>query len=66
MREDVKTMVILNEKEACIMFPTSYGNPDMSEGLCSKEARFHEWCLDYFAHCWDTAEPFSEGRLKNA
>ena len=65
MKEDVKTVVILNEKEACVMFPASDGSPDMSEGFYSKDQRFHEWCLDYFTHCWDSAGPFSESKLKS-
>ncbi|MDE1763703.1 MAG: ArsR family transcriptional regulator [Thaumarchaeota archaeon] len=65
MREDVKTIVILNEKESCVMFPSSDGSPDMGEGFYSKDPRFHEWCLDYFTHCWGSAGPFSESKLKS-
>jgi predicted transcriptional regulator len=64
MKEGVLTIVILNEKEACVMFPTSDGKPDMSEGFYSKDKMFHEWCLDYFVHCWDTAGPFREKMLE--
>ncbi|NHI04037.1 hypothetical protein DYY67_1412 [Candidatus Nitrosotalea sp. TS] len=64
MKEDVKTIVILNEKEACVMFPASDDNPDVSEGFYSKDTGFHEWCLDYFTHCWDTAGPFREKMLE--
>jgi predicted transcriptional regulator len=65
MKEGIKTIVILNEKEACVMFPTSDDRPDVSEGFYSKDTRFHEWCLDYFAHCWDTAGPFREKMLED-
>lgn len=64
MKEDIKTIVILNEKEACVMFPTSDDSPDVSEGFYSKDTGFHEWCLDYFTHCWDTAGPFREKMLE--
>ena len=64
IKDDVRTVVILNEKEACVMFPGSDGSPDMSEGFYSSDPRFHEWCLDYFTHCWDGAGPFSESKLK--
>lgn len=64
MKESVKTIVILNEKEACVMFPASDDSPDVSEGFYSKDTRFHEWCLDYFTHCWDTAGPFREKMLE--
>ncbi len=60
MKENIKTIVILNEKEACVMFPTSDGSPDVSEGFYSKDTKFHEWCLDYFTHCLNTAGPFRE------
>ncbi len=63
MRDEVKTVVILNEKEACVMFPTSDGKPDMSEGFYSRDKIFHEWCLDYFNPCWEDAMPFSESKL---
>jgi len=65
MKEEVKTIVILNEKEACVMFPASDDSPDVSEGFYSKDSRFHEWCLDYFTHCWDTAGPFREKMLED-
>lgn len=64
MKEDIKTIVILNEKEACVMFPASDDSPDVSEGFYSKDTRFHEWCLDYFTYCWDTAGPFREKMLE--
>ncbi len=63
--KDVSTVVILNEKEACVMFPASDRSPDMSEGFYSKDPRFHEWCLDYFTHCWESAGQFSESKLKS-
>lgn len=63
MQEDVKTIVILNEKEAGVMFPAS-GEVDMSEGFFSDDMIFHEWCLDYFNSSWDNAGPFRETKLK--
>ncbi|MEO9277262.1 MAG: ArsR family transcriptional regulator [Nitrososphaera sp.] len=63
MQDDVKTIVILNEKEAGVMFPAS-GEVDMSEAFFSDDKMFHEWCLDYFKDCWDSAGPFRETKLK--
>ncbi len=63
MKEDVKTIVILNEKEAGVMFPAS-GEVDMSEGFFSDDKSFHEWCLDYFNTSWDSAGPFRETKFK--
>ena len=64
MQQDTKTIVILSEKEAGVMFPSSDGDVDMSEAFFSKDKEFHEWCLDYFKDCWDHAGPFRETKLK--
>ncbi len=64
MKEEVKVVLVLNEKEAFVMFPTIGGEVDMSEMFYSNVPLFHEWCLDYFKYCWDAARPFQEGKLK--
>lgn len=63
MKENVFTIIILNEKEAGVMFPSG-GEVDMSEAFFSKDKVFHEWCLDYFCSNWDIAGPFQETKLK--
>jgi len=63
MTKDLKVAVLLNEKEACIMFPTKDDEVDMGEMLFSAEPEFHEWCLDYFKHCWQKAGSFQESKL---
>jgi len=63
MKENVSTIIILNEKEAGVMFPSG-GEVDMSEAFFSADKDFHEWCLDYFQSSWDTAGPFHETKLK--
>jgi len=63
MIDKVSVVVILNEKEACIMFPNLDGQPDMSEMFYSVDPQFHEWCLDYFNHCWDNSSSFKENKL---
>lgn len=63
MKENVSTIIILNEKEAGVMF-SSGGEVDMSQAFFSKDKAFHEWCLDYFMSSWDTAGPFRETKLK--
>lgn len=65
MMDDVRTVVVLNEREALVMFPTSDGRPDLSECLYSDNKRFHDWCLDYFTGCWQDAKPFSESRISD-
>ena len=64
MEKDVKTVVVLNEKEACIMFPTLDGESDISEMLYSDDPMFHEWCLDYFRYSWYGSDIFKESKLK--
>lgn len=63
MRKDVSTIVVLNEKEAGIMF-SSNGEVDVSKAFFSKDPLFHEWCLDFFNHNWDTSDSFRETKLK--
>jgi predicted transcriptional regulator len=61
---DVKVAVILNEKEACVIFPTINGDADMSSMFYSSEQAFHQWCLDYFKHCWNNSHAFQESKLQ--
>lgn len=64
MKKDVKVVVVLNEKEACVMFPTIDGEADISEMFYSNDPLFHEWCLDYFNYCWQVSSSFQESKLK--
>ncbi|MGI0060732.1 MAG: helix-turn-helix transcriptional regulator, partial [Nitrosotalea sp.] len=64
MKDSVHVSVILNEKEAMIMFPNMDGEPDMREVFYSQDPLFHEWCLDYFRYCWYGSEIFLEHKLK--
>ena len=65
MARGVKITVIVNESEACVMFPTFEGEVDMSEAFyAGNDSRFHEWCLDYFNDSWNSAGPFHESKLE--
>jgi predicted transcriptional regulator len=64
MRNQQNVVVVLNEKEACIAFPTLDSGPDMREMFYSKDVTFHEWCLDYFRYCWYNSGPFQESKIK--
>ena len=64
MKKDVQVVVVLNEKEACVMFPRIDGEADMSKMFYSKDSLFHEWCLDYFRYCWYGSDIFQESKLK--
>ncbi len=64
MKKDVSVIVVLNEKEACVVFSTLDGAADMREMFYSKDPLFLEWCLDYFRYCWYGAGSFQEEKLK--
>ncbi len=65
MKKTVQIVVVLNEKEACLVFPKLGGDVDMSEMFYSADSDFHEWCLDYFKFCWDNSNIFQEGKLEH-
>lgn len=60
----VKVVVVLNEKEACIMFPTASGEVDMTSLFFSSDPTFHDWCLDYFRYCWENSSVFQESKIR--
>ena len=62
--QKVKVVLLLNEKEACVMFPSKDGEADMSEALYSMDQKFHEWCYDFFNDCWNKSGIFQERKLK--
>jgi len=64
MQKDVKTVIVLNEKEACISFPSLEGESDLSMAFVSDDVPFHEWCLDYFRYCLYNSSSFRESKLE--
>ncbi|ABX13248.1 helix-turn-helix transcriptional regulator [Nitrosopumilus maritimus] len=64
MISNIQTSLVLNEKEACVMFPDNEGESDITEMFYSKDPMFHEWCLDYFRYCWYGSDVFQESKLK--
>ena len=68
MVDKMPVAVILNEKEATVMFPTlKRGHPvaDLNSIFYSGKDNllFHEWCLDYFRYSWYGAKTFDESKL---
>jgi len=52
----VSVAIVMNEKEAMVMFSnTEKDEPDMCEAFYGDGKEFHQWCLDYFRHCWKKA-----------
>ena len=64
MKNKVQTVLVLSEKEACVLFPNKEGEADLSEMLYSNDPMFQEWCLDYFRYCWYGSDLFEESKLK--
>jgi predicted transcriptional regulator len=64
MKKTIQTVMVINEKEASILFPNIDGEPDITETFYSTDSMFHEWCLDYFRYCWYESETFQESKLK--
>ena len=64
MRKNVKVSVIVNEKEAVLMFPTKKGEPDLREIFYGNDPLFHEWCIDYFKYIWNASDSFKEFKLE--
>ena len=65
MISGVSIVVLLTEKESCLIFPNEQGEPDMSEMLYSSDPEFHDWCLDYFEYCWKNSTRFQESKIKS-
>jgi predicted transcriptional regulator len=66
MVDRVHVAVVLNEKQATVMFPTVKDKTvaDMNSMFYSRDdSLFHEWCLDYFRYCWYNSKPFDESKL---
>jgi hypothetical protein len=63
MKKTVKTVVVLNEKEACVSFPKIDGDSNITEMFYSNDPMFHEWCLDYFRYSWYGSDIFKERKL---
>ena len=64
MKPIVQTVLVLSEKEACVLFPNKEGESDLSEMLYSNDPMFQEWCLDYFRYSWYGSDLFRESKLK--
>jgi predicted transcriptional regulator len=64
MVESVQVAVILNERQAAVLFPTQKGETDMNMIFHSTDPVFHEWCLDYFRYRWYGSDIFDETQLK--
>ena len=57
--ESVSVILLINEKEAGVIFSTSNNEPDLRNMFYGTSHGFHEWCLDYFEHMWKKSKKMS-------
>ena len=60
---NVQTVVVLNEKEACVSFPDLNGRSDITQMFYGTDPAFLEWCLDFFRYCWYESSAFLENKI---
>jgi predicted transcriptional regulator len=68
MIDQIQIAVVLNEKQATILFPNFKGITDMtsmfySDDKSDPEKLFHDWCLDFFRYNWYNSKSFDESKL---
>jgi predicted transcriptional regulator len=68
MIKKITVAVVLNEREALVMFPSTRGETDMNEMFCGSHGEtgnfFHEWSHDYFFYNWYNSHSFDPEKLK--
>ena len=63
MKKNVTVVVLVTDKESAVFFPNLEGITDLSEMFYGSNAKFREWCYDYFVWCWDNGTSFQESKL---
>ena len=64
MLKKIRVILVANENEAMVMFPSIDGKSDMREAFYGTDPNFIEWCNDYFEDSWKNAESFTEKKIK--
>jgi len=50
--KSVVIVLILNEKEAGVIFSIDNDEPDLRHMFYGIDSKFHEWCVDFFEYLW--------------
>ena len=61
----VSAILLINEKEAGIIFSTSNNEPDLRNMFYGTGSGFHEWCLDYFEHIWKRSKKMPKAKPRS-
>ena len=64
MLKKIRTILVANENEAMVMFPSIDGKSDMRDAFYGTDPHFIEWCEDYFEDSLKKSESFSEKHIK--
>ena len=64
MLKKIRMILVLNDDEAMVMFPSVDGRADMREAFYGNDPKFLEWCNDYFDDCKKNAESFTEKQIR--
>lgn len=65
MANTVPVVVVLNERQASVLFPEyRTGQADLSTMFYSEDHSFHHWCLDYFKWKWSQANLFDNNKVQ--
>ena len=64
MLKKIRTILVANENEAMVMFPSIDGQSDMREAFYGTDPDFIEWCEDYFEDSWKKSDSFTEKQIK--
>lgn len=67
-RKEIKIaniVLILNEKEAGIIFPNVDGEPDLRSMFYGNGVAFQDWCLDFFEFYWKKSKKISRLNYAN-
>lgn len=54
--DNVKVMIVMNEKTALLSFPALDGRMDFTQGFEGGSKDFHGWCYSLYNFYWDQAE----------
>src|ERR671918_88634 len=65
MLDTVKLVLIFNERQSCVAFPSLKGRPDLNIVYYGDNNEFHVWCEDYFEYQWNRAGVFDESKLSH-
>lgn len=65
MKVQIPALLVMNEKEACLMLQNS-NEYDLGFALYSQDKAFVEWCLDYFLDSWNKSDEFLESSFNDS